>query len=84
MSIPYEEVLDIVDHLPVEKRLQLIEDVSAHVRKELAAGQEANPSHQPRKTFADYYGIWRGAVFNDEDFAAAEWHPTEEELNGDD
>lgn len=83
MILPYEQVLDIVDHLPVEKRLQLIEDVSAHVRKELVSGQEANSPAQSRKTFADFRGIMRGAVFNDEDFAAAEWHPTEEQLNGD-
>ncbi len=81
MNIPYEQVLDMADHLPVEKQLQLIADLSTRVQKELASSKGTSLSTQPKRSFADMHGIWRGAVFNEEDFKAAEWHPTEEELN---
>ncbi len=67
----YLTVLALVERLPIEQRLHLISEVSARLSMELAGEKK-------KRGLGDLYGIWRGVVFDEDDFRRAEWTPPDD------
>ncbi len=81
MLVSYEQVVKQVDQMPFAERLRLVTHVLTRMSVELPA---ISPQLAGKRGLSDAYGIWKGVIFDEEDFKAAEWHPTEEEMNGGD
>ena len=70
-----EIIMNQVQQLSAEERLQLIKRVAASLA-------EARPSGERRYLVYGEYRNASGHESTEEDFKLAEWHPTEEWLNG--
>lgn len=70
-----EIIMNQVQHLSPEERLQLIKRVAASLA-------EVNQSDERRYLVYGEYRSVSGHESTEEDFKLAEWHPTEEWLNG--
>ena len=74
----YQLVVQQAQKLSPQEQLQLIRQLA-----EQLAEREARPQ-QPRYLIYGEFRDTPGREFStEEDFKLAEWHPTEEELNGD-
>jgi hypothetical protein len=65
----YEKVVEQAKGLALSDQLRLISDLTASINQQIQSGG------QIRKTSADFYGVMQGVVYDESDFAAAEWHP---------
>ncbi len=74
-KLDYAAVKALVTQLAPADRLRLIRELASQLA-------ESPETAQPPKRYAsDFYGVWKGVVFSEDDFKAAEWHPDDGELN---
>jgi len=76
-GLDYALVKSLVEKLPPTDRIRLVNELTE---------QLPDTPETIRKTdryAGEFYDIWKGVVFSEEDFKAAEWHLGAEELNGD-
>jgi len=76
-EVQFENVIEQAKRLAIKDQLRLISDLSATLSQQLPV------TDQGQTTSADFYGVMRGVKYDEADFEAAEWHPTEEALRGD-
>jgi hypothetical protein len=76
-EVQFETVIEQAKRLAIKDQLQLISDLSATL------SQQFHVTDQGQKTSADFYGVMRGVTYDEADFEAAQWRPTEEALRGD-
>jgi hypothetical protein len=75
-----KELLAQITTLPVADRLHLLAQVSEDIATELEAGGEAKRAESRVGSFADLYGIARGAEVSEQDIDAAQRAVSEVEL----
>ena len=66
-----KELVTRITTLPVADRLHLLAQVSEDIATELEAGGDAKRVESPVRSFADLYGIARGAGVSEQDIDAA-------------
>jgi hypothetical protein len=71
----YAEVKALAAQLAPADRLRLIDELTVQ------QAEIPGTAQQLKRHASDFYGIWRGVVFSEDDFKAAEWHPSDEALN---
>jgi hypothetical protein len=75
-----EELLAHIEVLPIPERLHLLARVSEDLATELRAVGEADEAGQRVQSFADLYGIARGAEVSDEEIEEAQRAVSEVDL----
>ncbi|HKZ85667.1 MAG TPA: hypothetical protein VJ793_18680 [Anaerolineae bacterium] len=65
----------LVAQLAPADRLRLIGELTGQL------AEIPETAQQPKRYASDFYGIWKGVVFSEDDVKAAEWHPSDEALN---